>query len=507
MVVLAAGPASGVIAKRSARLSTSQGGTLLTAGVTDAVLAGNASTAVFATTATNFVAQDPGDAVADIVSVSLLNGTRRLISSTTDGSAPDGSSSAPTVSGTGLVVAFVSNATNLVPDDTNGVFDVFARAQGGPVVRVSVAADGGQANGVSFQPDISGDGRFVAFTSIASNLVPDDTNGQPDVFIRDLKANTTRRVSLSDAGGEGRGRSSAPAVSADGAVVVFESAAPDLVVGDTNGVADVFARVLTTGRTERVSRSSAGIQQDRGVPAPFTAAPDISGDGRYVAFDTEARSLYRQDTNRRSDIYLHDRREDTTTLVSASSFNVQGNNDSVTPRITPNGRFVTFQSFATNLVPDDGPREDLFVRDRRNGTTALVNATSSGDRRAREPLRQLLQRASISDDGRIALFASAATNIDGAATGGMVQLYQRRLTAPQIALVGKVRRTRSVVRLKVAADDGLARRFLCRVDQAAPYRCGPSIAVPRTGGRVLSVRAGGPGMLWSGALRVRISGR
>jgi Tol biopolymer transport system component len=507
MAVIAAVPAAGVIAKRSPRLSTSQDGALLSGGITEAVLAGNASTAVFATTATNFVLQDPADRVADIVSVSLLDGTRRVVSSAPDGTAPDGSSSTPSVSGNGQVVAFVSSASNLVAGDANGVLDIFARAQGGPVVRVSAAADGGQANGPSFQPDISADGRYVAFTSVATNLVPDDTNGQADVFIRDLKANTTRRVSLSDAGGQGSRRSSAPAVSADGAAVAFESAAPDLVVGDTNGVADVFVRVLATGRTERVSRSSAGIQQDRGVSAPFTAAPDISGDGRYVVFDTEARSLYRHDTNRRSDIYLRDRLKDTTTLVSASSFNVQGDNDSVTPRITPNGRFVTFQSFAANLVQDDGPREDLFVRDRRSGTTTLVNATDSGARRRREPLQELLQRAPISDDGRIALFASAAPNIDGDPTGGVVQLYQRRLVAPRIALVGKVRRSPAAVRLNVAADDKRARRYLCRIDQAVPYACGRSITVSRRAGKMLSIRAGGPGMLWSRALSVRLAGR
>ncbi|MCW3014752.1 MAG: hypothetical protein JWO02_1844 [Solirubrobacterales bacterium] len=506
MAVVAAAPAAGLTADRSPRLSTTQDGAVLNGGITDPVLAGNATTAVFATTATNFVLQDPDGPVADIVSVNLLNGTHRLISSTPDGTAPDGSSSAPTVSASGLVVAFVSSATNLVPDDTNGAFDVFAREQDGPMVRVSIARDGGQANGPSFQPDISADGRYVAFTSIATNLVPDDTNGQPDVFIRDLKAHTTRRVSLSDAGGEGRGRSSAPAVSADGAVVAFESAAPDLVAGDTNGTADVFVRVLATGRTELVSRSTAGAEQDRGVSAPFTAAPDVSADGRYVVFDTEARSLYRHDTNRRSDIYLRDRLKNTTKLVSASSINVQGNNDSVTPRITPNGRFVTFQSFATNLVQDDGPREDLFVRDLRSGTTALVNATASGARRSREPVRELLQRAPISDDGRMALFASASPNIDGTPTGGVVQLYGRRLAAPKIALVGKVRRTARDIHLKVAADDKRARRFLCRVDRAVPYTCGSSITVARTAGTTLSVRAGGPGMLWSRALTVRIFG-
>ncbi len=534
VAVLAAVPAGGVVADRSPRVSAAPDGSALNASVQDAVLSGNAGTAVFVTAATNFLpppvaaSAPPADApptdtppadpppattrdaaagttpVPAVVSLSLLNGTRRLVSAAPDGSAADGASSAPAVSDAGLVIAFMSSATNLAPGDTNGATDIFARDQGGPVVPVSVAADGGPADGASSQPDVSGDGRYVVFTSAATNLVAGDTNGQPDVFIRDLGAATTRRVSVTNPGAEGHGRSSAPAVNRDGSAVTFESAAPDLVPGDTNGVADVFVRVMTTSRTERVSRSSRDIQQDRGIAGPYTAAPDISGDGRFVVFDTEARSLYARDTNRRTDIYLRDRLKHTTTLVSANSYNVQGDNDSVTPRITPNGRFVTFQSFASNLVQDDGPGADLFIRDLRSGTTSLLNATTTGVTRAREPGGPLLQRAPLSDDGRIGLFLSGASNIGSMPSGGVVQLYARRLIGPRVSLVGRVFRTRTMIRLRVRSNEPAARRFLCRVDHGIPFACGPSIAVSRLVGRRLTIRAGGAGYLWSRSLRVPI---
>src|SRR4029079_15264073 len=126
----------------------------------------------------------------------------------------------------------------------------------GAVSRVSVAADGGEANGPSSDPDLSADGRFVVFASAASNLVAGDTNGAPDVFVRDLQAGTTTLVSAARAGGPGNAASNGPAISAHGAFVTFASKASDLVAGDSNGVADVFVRDLVLGRTSRVSVDS-----------------------------------------------------------------------------------------------------------------------------------------------------------------------------------------------------------------------------------------------------------
>lgn len=504
VVGVAAAPAFAVsVDHRTRLLSTTATGAPLAQPVTGAALAGNGAVVVFTTTAPDAVPGDRNGAIADVVREDVKGGQRALVSEGYDGGGANGSSGSPSISGNGLVVAFSSAASNIEPGDDNHADDVFARARGQAAELVSVAADGGPANGPSSQPDISADGRIVAFTSSASNLVAGDTNGRPDVFIRDLARHSTRRVSVSPSGGQANGASSAPAINADGSAIAFESGATNLVAGDTNGVDDVFVHD-TRGRTERVSVASDGTQQDQAVASPFRAAPDISADGRRVVFDSDATTLAPGDTNQRTDVFLRDRLHGRTTLVSASSLNVEGNNDSITPRITPNGRFVTFQSFASNLVPKDGPREDLFVRDLRGATTALITATDSGARRQPEPVKQLLQTAQIADDARSALFISASSNIQApqAPAPPSRELFLRRLDAPTAKVVSPPVRRGGVVRLVVGADDPVATRFLCRVDEAVAFACGPRIAVQQRAGKLLRIRAGGPGMLWSPAIRV-----
>ena len=163
----------------------------------------------------------------------------------TDGTQANGDSASPAISADGRYVAFGSDASNLVPGDTNGTSDVFVRdLRSGTTQRVSVATDGTQANGDSDSPAISADGRYVAFASYASNLVPGDTNGTADVFVRDLRSGTTRRVSVATDGTQANGDSGSPAISADGRYVAFESDASNLVPGDTNHCVDVFVRDL-----------------------------------------------------------------------------------------------------------------------------------------------------------------------------------------------------------------------------------------------------------------------
>src|SRR3954451_13493427 len=180
----------------------------------------------------------------------------------------------------------------------------------GTTERASVSSSGAQGDGESALPSISAHGRYVAFVSAASNLVPNDTNGSNcpgrfevcgfDVFVRDLKAGTTERVSVSSAGAQGDGDSGAgnfgtagPAISADGRYVAFASVATDLVPGDTNGRSDVFVRDRQTGTTERVSVSSSGQQANFGGGSGDieSSAPAISADGRYVAFASIATNL------------------------------------------------------------------------------------------------------------------------------------------------------------------------------------------------------------------------
>jgi Tol biopolymer transport system component len=446
----------------------------------------------FTSTASDFVAGDANGAVRDVFTFDVATGQRRLISSAPGGA--NGPSSSPALAADGTRVAFVSSASNLVPGDNNGAADVFLTDRDGNVTRVSVAADGGDPNGASSDPDISADGRYVVFESAASNLVAGDTNGAPDVFVRDLQAGTTTLVSAARGGGAGNGASGAPAISAAGGFVSFASTASNLVAGDGNGVGDVFVRDLARGRTDRVSVDSSGRQQNAAVASPFQQISDVSSDGRYVVFDSDASNLVRQDANQHTDVFLRDRRRHTTVLVSAGSLNVQGNNDSFSPLISSNGRIVAFQSLASNMAPGDGPREDVFVRDLAQRTTSVVGVADDGSPRAAELVPQLLQRPALSADGQIAAFSSTAPNLVAGDTNGREDVFLRLLDAPQTSLGSLHRGRRPIVSLN--ADDPLATRFVCQLDSGPLFGCGPGRLRLPAGHRVLRVRAGGPGMLY-----------
>lgn len=508
VVIAAVGSAPAVassIGHRTLLLSKTSYGAPALEDVSQGAIAGRGNVAAYVARTPDL--RVPGGTRTDVFVTNLTGSKRSVISRAPDGATANGLSGQPSLSRSGARVAFASSASNLVAGDTNEATDVFVRDHSGIPVVVSVAQGGAQADGPSGQPDISANGRFVAFSSAASNLVPNDTNGHIDVFIRDLTTRATVRASVSGPGGGPDGDSTSPAMSADGSTVAFASKATNLVTGDTNGVADVFVR-SADGSVRRVSISSTGRQQNKAVAAPFSPAPDVSGDGRYVVFDTDATNLYRSDRNRRTDVYIRDRKARTTKLVSASSVNVQGNNDSVTPRITPDGRFVTFQSFASNLFPADPAGADLFLRDRRTDTTSLVNATDRGTRRHAEPGGfAALQTVPINDKGTAAGFVSAAANVTSAQSAGVPQLYLRRLAAPKIFFSARVSRAGGLVGVYTRTNTKAATRFLCRVDRSAPYYCDATVVLPRRSGRRLTIRAGGPGMRWSSALTVVLSAR
>jgi len=238
---------------------------------------------------------------------------------------------------------------------------------------ISVSTTGERAGG-SGSPSISADGRFVAFASAASNIVAGDTNGLTDIFVRDRLTRTTERVSLSSGGQQGNAGSGSPAISADGRFVAFGSVASNLVANDTNNQSDVFVRDRVAGATELVSVSSAG-QQTNGI----SYAEDISGDGRFVAFMSAATNLVPDDTNGKWDVFVHDRLARTTERVSVSSQSAEGDQTSLNGSISADGRFVAFQSMAMNLVPDDtNGHEDIFVRDRETANTTRVSVAPDG---------------------------------------------------------------------------------------------------------------------------------
>jgi Tol biopolymer transport system component len=345
----------------------------------------------------------------------------RRVSLSSAGTEGDGNSYLPWISADGRFVAFTSFASNLVGGDTNGRSDAFVHdLSTGVTERVSVSSTGHQANGGSGSESISGDGRLVAFQSDASNLVGHDTNGAYDAFVRDLKTGKTRRVSLSSAGQQGNGNSYDPSISADGRFVAFYSHATNLIGHDTNRAYDIFVRDLKTHKTRRVSVSSSGRQGNGDAGSPYAT---ISADGRFVAFVSYASNLVGGDTNGRygRDVFVRDRKTGKTRRVSVSSTGHQGNagSGSYIPSISADGRFVAFDSDASNLVGGDTNREpDVFVRDRKTGKTRRVSVSSAGHQ-ATGGIGGNPIHPSISADGRFVAFDSFASNLVDGDTNGL----------------------------------------------------------------------------------------
>jgi Tol biopolymer transport system component len=375
------------------------------------------SVVAFDSDATTLVPQDTNGQTDVFVHDRTTNSTER-VSVSSSGVQANGLSTRPAVNASGGLVAFDSSATNLVPGDTNRQLDVFVHNRANHrTFRVSVGSDGLQGTGSSNSPSIGG--RFVSFISSSPNLVPGDTNGVEDVFVRDLVAGTTERVSVSSTGEQGNSSSTAASISANGRYVAFSSFASNLVTGDTNDAFDVFLHDRVTGATERMSVSSDEVQGDA-----MSVSPSVSRNGRFVAFYSDATNLVPGDTNGRTDIFVRDRMAALTERDSVSSDEQQADGSSPEPGvrgfvasgpdITPDGRYVAFFSSATNLVPDDtntcplffsqtGTCPDAFARDRVAGTTTRVSLFADGsqsDERNSDP--------AISDDGAVVAFWSAA---------------------------------------------------------------------------------------------------
>ncbi|MEZ4593713.1 MAG: hypothetical protein R3D55_21600, partial [Chloroflexota bacterium] len=284
---------------------------------------------------------------------------------------------------------------------------------------VSVASDGTQANWHAYHPSISSDGRYVAFDSFADNLVPGDTNmdygGMTDVFVHDRSTSETTRVSVDSNGTPGNENSDYPGISADGRYVAFHSTANNYVPNDTTNSSDIFVHDRVTDETTIVSISSSGEYGN------FQSMyPSVSADGRYVAFESLATNLVpNQTTNPFLDVYVHDRNTGNTAIASVTSDGTSGNSDSNRPKISPDGRYVAFGSNASNLVSDDTNGEpDAFVYDRITEETIILSRTNDG-----AEANSGSGTVCLSNEGRYAAFISDASNLVPDDDNGRIDVF------------------------------------------------------------------------------------
>ena len=360
-----------------------------------------------------------------------LTGVTVLVSTNAAGDPGDSQSySFVTMSADGRYVAFSTYATNLVADDTNAREDAFVKDMTtGGVERVSVDSAGAQANNHSDTATLSRNGRYVTFQSLATNLVPGDANARADVFLHDLTAGTTTLVSVATSGAQGDRSSGVyrQPVSDDGRYVAFDSSATNLSSTQTNTYYKVFLRDLQEGTTTQVSVSSTG--------APPTSAgdsnwPDMSADGRYVTFLSQGDGLVPEDSDYRRDIFVRDTVAGTTSRVSVDANGataIGSNYYAQAPTITADGRYVGFASSAENWAPDTGEGYHLFVKDTATGGLALASVATDGT-----PAHGPSGSISLSADARAVAFFSHASDLVAGDTNGVADVFRRAMPADWI---------------------------------------------------------------------------
>jgi hypothetical protein len=370
----------------------------------------------FVSYATNFADVDFD---MDVFVKNTRSGAFIEASNTSTGGRSNGDSFNPTLTPDGRYVVFESYASNLVPEDTSAVGDIFIRDLAlGTLTRVSTSSFGEEANGRSYSPSISDDGRYVAFRSDATNLVDGDTNNFGDVFVKDLVVGTLTRVSVAENGTQGNNHSFEPIISGDGNYVVFRSYASNLVLGPDNNFEDIYRKNLSTGEIVRVNTSSSGQQGNNAI-----WYPTISYDGRYVSFPSTANNLVVGDTNNSWDVFVKDMVTGTTVRASTSSTGGQGDGISNYANISGDGRYVSFVSFATNLVPGDtNAKSDIFVKDLVTGQLTRVSTDSAGLQ-----ANDASTEAIIGASGVFVAFASTATNLIPNDTNGVADIFVKNI--------------------------------------------------------------------------------
>jgi Tol biopolymer transport system component len=395
----------------------------------------------------------------------LIKPQNSRVSLASDGTQANGDSTWGSSSADGRYITFVSEASNLVSNDTNGQADVFLHdRQTGQTSRVSVASDGTQANNISWVPKISADGRYITFSSDATNLVSNDNNYRLDAFVHDRQTGQTSRVSVASDGTESDGSSGASTISADGRYIAFVSDASNLISdGSVYGIFDAFVHDRQTGQTSLVSVASDGT---RGNNPSYRAA--ISADGRYIAFDSHASNLVNNDTNNWGDVFVHDQLTGQTSRISVTSDGTEFTTSSYLSAISAGGRYVVFGThlvwvhdrqtgqtsqvsgdwydvglpsplhlgsisaggrFVTFRANDDNPLLgdtndywDIFMFDRQTGQTSLISMAWDGRQSNGDTYL-----SSLSGDGRYVVFSSRASNLVLGDTNGYQDVFVRDL--------------------------------------------------------------------------------
>jgi len=360
----------------------------------------------YSSVASNLIAGDSG--IEDVFVFDRLQKNNRLVSVNQDGESGDSASFEPSISGNGRWLAFRSFASNLVVTDGNPFGDIFLTDRiKGQTTRVSASSDGGDGNGESYAPALSANGRWLAFASAANNLLAGDDNGVDDVFLYDKQRKTLSRVSAGTTGAVNDGNSNFPSISATGRWIAFTSAADNLVGNDDNRHADIFLYDKKTGSLALIS--GPGANGD-------SKSSSISGNGRYIAFASAASNLVNGDNNGKIDIFVYDVKKATTTRVS-QGIAAESNGDSANPSISANGRWIVFASSANNLVAaDQNGVDDIFLFDLKTRQTQLLSVGGNGSS----------YTPTISANGKWAAFASEASNLIANDNNGKRDIFLRK---------------------------------------------------------------------------------
>jgi Tol biopolymer transport system component len=327
----------------------------------------------------------------------------------------------------GRLIVFVSDALNLSSKAFGSSNIYLKNTASGAVTLLDMTAIGTVADSNSTQPDISGDGRYIVFQSYASNLVAKDKNNDSDVFLKEIQTGTLKLVSATATGRTGDGWSGNPDLSSDGRFVVFQSQAGNLMEGDFNGAFDIYLRELQTNTLSLLSRSA-----DFLLGNGDSVTPVINADGRLVAFASDASNLVENDRNATRDVFLKNTQTGEVTLISANALGESGYGMSDSPSISADGSKVVFRSYATDLVADvenDGT-SDIYVRDLATGALTLVSQgldDQAANGNSFDPV--------LSPDGRYVAFVSEATNLILSDSNNVLDVFVADLTTGRISRV------------------------------------------------------------------------